>query len=144
MKLNIKQKKALTKLNNAITNLPEFEAVMKLVPSNVAITNCELMECDQTLSFFKNKVSYVGIVPTTKGVQPYLMNLCGQWYFESSKPVELIANDIARAMQDAKSKDSFKVSQYLMYELNMDMTDEVYPHMRSNAIGVFTANGLKN
>ena len=46
MKMTKQMNKALEKLNNAITNLPEFGDVMKLVPSNVAITNCELMECE--------------------------------------------------------------------------------------------------
>ena len=48
MKMTKQMTKALEKLNNAITNLPEFGDVMKLVPSNVAITKCELMECETT------------------------------------------------------------------------------------------------
>ena len=67
MNINAQQKKALAKLNDAITNLPEFRDVIMLVPSHVAISDCELVECDQSLYFHKKTVKYEGIIPKDKG-----------------------------------------------------------------------------
>lgn len=44
MKMSKELTKAMKNLNDAVTNLPEFGAVMKLVPKHVAISNCELSD----------------------------------------------------------------------------------------------------
>lgn len=146
MKMNKQQTKALEKLNDAITNLPEFGAVMKLVPSNVAITNCELIECDTTREWGKgkNKVTYRGLVlhDGDKKEHEYLIQCCGLEYFTTTKTLEQIANDILTAVANApKKKDplmhALSVADYLNNECEWEMTDEVYPHMRDNAEGVF-------
>ena len=146
MKMNKQQTKALEKLNDAITNLPEFGAVMKLVPSNVAITNCELTECETTREWGKgkNKVTYHGLVlhDGDKKEHEYLIQRCGLEYFTTKKTLEQIANDILTAVANApKKKDplmhALSVADYLKNELEWEMTDEVYPHMRDNAEGGF-------
>lgn len=146
MKMTKQMTKALEKLNDAITNLPEFGAVMKLVPSNVAITNCELTECETTRTWGKgkNKVTYRGLVlhDGDKKEHEYLIQCCGLEYFTTKKTFEEIANDIITALTNApKKKDplmhALSVADYLNADLKWEMTDEVYPHMRDNAEGVF-------
>ena len=151
MKMNAQQKKALAKLNDAITNLPEFRDLMLMLPSKVAITDCELIECDQSLYFHNNKVKYEGIVPKDKGKQPYLLECCGLEYFESDKTIEEIANEIFNAytiVMKNKSLDAdmigFHISNYLSEHYDWDKTDEVYPHMRQQAIGGFSLPKLKD
>ena len=151
MNINAQQKKALKKLNDAITNLPEFRDVMLLVPSNVAITDCELVECDQTQYFHKKAVKYEGIVPNQKGKHPYLLQCCGLEYFESSKTIEAIAKDIYKAynfvnlnMNIKTDMVGFYISNYLSDVCGWHKTDEVYPHMRQEAIGAFSLPKLKD
>ena len=151
MNINTQQKKALKKLNDAITNLPEFRDVMLLVPSNVAITDCELVECDQTQYFHKKAVKYEGIVPNQKGKHPYLLQCCGLAYFESDKSIKELADDIAEAYTKVKAVKTIKpdmvslnIFHYLIANCSWDMTDEVYPHMRTQAIGAFSLPKLKD
>lgn len=150
MKMNAQQKKALAKLNDAITNLPEFRDLMLMLPSKVAITDCELIECDQSLYFHNNKVKYEGIVPKDKGKHPYLLECCGLEYFESSKSIDELANDIAEAYKFVLShkevkpdRIGFHISNYLSEHFDWEKTDEVYPHMRQQAIGGFSLPKVK-
>lgn len=148
-KPTLKVKKAIEALNNAITNLPEFQAVMRLVPSNVAVTNCDLVESDSKLVWGKgkNKISYEGetIGNDDGNTHDYLVNICGQEYLSTTKSILQLVADIETAMKNApkgKTTDmnSLQVANYLRYELDWDVTDEVYPHMRMNAEGTFSIN----
>ena len=139
-----KKKQALAKLNDAITNMPEFRDLMKLLGPNEAITNCDIIECEVTIKS-SNQVSYEGITSSPKGkTRPYLLNCCGQEYFQSNKEIKDLIKDIETAIQNTPKKGtrdsldhSSKVSRYLRTKLNWDLTDEVYPHMRMEAVGEF-------
>lgn len=139
-----KKKQALIKLNNAITNMPEFAEVMKLLGPNEAITNCDIIECDVTIKA-SNQVSYEGITSSPKGkTRPYLLNCCGQEYFQSNKEIQDLIKDVETAIKNTPKKGtrdnldhSSKVSEYLRTKLNWEITDEVYPHMRMEAVGIF-------
>ncbi len=148
LKVTKKMQKALDKLNNAITNLPEFKEVMKTIPRNVAVTSCELMEADTKLTWGKDKslVSYDGtIIGNADGKDhQYLVNICGLMYLSTKKSLKELAEDIQTAMSKCKKHsdpmiESLYVTTYLMDKLDWEMTDEVYPHMRMSAEGVFTA-----
>ena len=138
-----KKKQALAKLNDAITNMPEFAELMKLLGPNEAITNCDIIECEVTIKS-SNQVSYEGITSSPKGkTRSYLLNCCGQEYFQSNKEIKDLIKDIETAIQNTpkKPKDSmpldFRVSEYLRTKLKWGLTDEVYPHMRMEAVGEF-------
>lgn len=140
MKMTKQMTKALEKLNNAITNLPEFGAVMKLVPSNVAITNCELIECDTTREWGKgkNKVTYRGLVlHDGDGKQHnYLIQCFGEKVVCTNGTLEEIAQVILTALEKAPKKrdkveHAISVSNYLRDKLD-------YHHMRQSAVGEFT------
>lgn len=152
MKMTKQLTKALDKLNDAITNLPEFGAVMMMVPPNVAITNCELMECETTREWGKgtNKVTYRGLVlhDGDKKEHEYLIQCCGLEFFSTKKTLEQIATDIITALTNApKKKDplmhALSVADYLKNDLNWEMTDEVYPHMMDNTEGVFVVDRFR-
>ena len=138
-----KKKQALAKLNDAITNMPEFAELMKLLGPNEAITNCDIIECEVKVKA-SNQVSYEGITSSPKGkTRPYLLNCCGLEYFQSNKDVSELLKDIEVAIKNTpkKPKDSmpldFRVSEYLRTKLKWGLTDEVYPHMRMEAVGEF-------
>ena len=140
MKMTKQMTKALEKLNTAITNLPEFADVMKLVPSNVAITNCELMECETKRTWGKgnNTVTYNGLVlHDGDGKQHnYLIHCVGQKLFCTNGTLEEIAQLILTALEKAPKKrdklqHSISVSNYLRDKLN-------YPHMHQSVVGEFT------
>lgn len=139
-----KKKQALAKLNDAITNMPEFAELMKLLGPNEAITNCDIIECEVKVKA-SNQVSYEGITSSPKGkTRPYLLNCCGLEYFQSNKDVSELLKDIEVAIKNTPKKGtrdsldhSFKVSEYLRTKLNWDLTDEVYTHMRMEAVGEF-------
>lgn len=102
--MNKAQAKAITKLNDAITNLPEFGALMKLVPSNVAITNCELTECETTREYKNGKkciITYQGLVlqEKQKVLYPYVVE-CGEYLisFSSKCKLDAIVEDIKQCL----------------------------------------------
>ena len=128
---------------------------MLLVPSNVAISDCELVECDQTQYFHKKNVKYEGIVPNDKGTHPFLLECCGLEYFESNRSVKELATDIFKAYNEVINSTQYKqkkikpdmvgfyISNQLSILCNWDKTDEVYPHMRMEAIGGFSLPKVK-
>jgi hypothetical protein len=143
-----KKKQALAKLNDAITNMPEFAELMKLLDPNEAITNCDIIECEVKVKA-SNQVSYEGITSSPKGkTRPYLLNCCGQEYFQSNKEIKDLIKDIEVAIKNTPKNGKgtlpldFRVSEYLRTKLNWELTDEVYPHMRMEAVGEFNVKLL--
>lgn len=146
MKMSKEITKAMKNLNDAVTNLPEFGAVMKLVPEHVAISNCELLEYDTTRKWGKgtNMISYHGrILHDGDGKNHlYMIQCCGAEIFCTDATLDQIAKDIQTALEKAPKKrdkvmHSLSVSDYLMNELDWELNDEIYPHMRSKAEGTF-------
>ena len=146
MKMSKELTKAMKNLNDAVTNLPEFGAVMKLVPEHVAISNCELLEYDATRKWGKgtNMISYHGrILHDGDGKNHlYMIQCCGTEIFCTDATLDQIAKDIQTALEKAPKKrdkvmHSLSVSDYLMNELDWGLNDEIYPHMRSKAEGTF-------
>jgi hypothetical protein len=139
------QKKALAKLNQAIIQLPEFKALEKLLGHNEAIAAVTVFEQDVKVQATPN-VSYEGLTsPTKKGEErPYIIECCGEEYFKSNKSVEELSKEIQEAVDKApkgKGKGDwerpFSISTYLREKLGWEKNDEVYPHMRMEAVGVF-------
>jgi hypothetical protein len=139
-----KKDAALTKLNLAIVSLPEYRALVKLLGHNEIVSACTVVEQEVTVQPTPN-VSYEGITSTPKKGEerPYLLTCCGQEYFRSSKSIEELSKDIQEAVNNTpKGKDpdmhTFHISSYLSDKLGWDKTDEVYPHMRMEAVGTFS------
>ena len=152
LKVTKKMQKALDSLNNAITNLPEFQAVMKVVPRNVAITHCDLVECDTQLKWGegKNLVTYEGeILNNANGKDhQYLVEICGCQLLFTKKSLKQIADEIHDAIKNApKAKNpdlqSLKILNYLGAKHDWEMTDEVYPHMLQMVEGTFSVPAYK-
>ncbi len=131
--------KRMKALKKAVEKLPEYHALMELLTSNHELVlgleehaHCEILA---------ENVKYVGCTPE-KGANAYLLNFCGLEYFRTVRSPESIAQEIQKVVEEVaatKPKDDmfgFHVSSKLHDILNH--TDEVYPHMRSEAIGTFS------
>ena len=131
-------------LHKAMKKLPEYKELFDLLPGNYKL-NVEVEEVDQLTVLDKN-VEYYGLTPN-KGENAYMLRCCGEEYFVSSRSQKEIALEIQRAYQKVKesgvdiSMRGFHISEALHDILHQ--TDEVYPHMRDNAVGVFKVLKLK-
>ncbi len=152
LKVTKKMQKALDALNNAITNLPEFQAVMKAVPRNVAVTNCGLVECDTKLKWGegKNLVTYEGeIIGNADGKEhQYVVQICGSQMLFTKKSLKQIADEIHDAIKNApKAKNPdlqcLKILDYLGDKHDWQTTDEIYPHMWQQSEGTFEVPAYK-
>lgn len=131
--------KCMKALRKAVEKLPEYRALMTLVTSNhtLELSLEEHAYCD----VLTKNVKYLGCTPS-KGENAYLLNFCGLEYFRTCRSPETIALEIQKVVDevlDSDPKDAmfgFYVSSKLHDILNH--TDEVYPHMRSEAIGTFS------
>lgn len=152
LKVTKKMQKALDALNNAITNLPEFQAVMKCVPRNVAVTHCGLVECDTKLKWGEgnNLVIYEGeILNNANGKDhQYVVDICGSQMLYTKKSLKQIADEIHDAIKNApKAKNpdlqSLKILDYLRDKHDWNSTDEIYPHMWDQSEGTFSVPAYK-
>ncbi len=129
----------LKALWKAVEKLPEFDALMELLTPNHELklgleehAHCQILA---------ENVKYVGCTPK-KGMNAYLLNFCGLEYFRTVRSPETIALEIQKVVEEvAASKPEadmfgFHVSSRL-HDI-LQHTDEVYPHMRSEAIGTFS------
>lgn len=129
----------LKALRTALEKLPEFDALMEvLTPHHELSLGLEEHAHCQILT---ENVKYVGCTPK-KGANAYLLNFCGLEYFRTVRSPESIALEIQKVVEEVAAQKpkadmfGFHVSSRLHEILNH--TDEVYPHMRSEAIGTFS------
>jgi hypothetical protein len=131
--------KCMKALRKAVETLPEYRALMTLVTRNhtLELSLEEHAYCD----VMTENVKYLGCTPA-KGTNAYLLNFCGLEYFRTDRTPEAIALEIQKVVDEVLASDpkdamfGFNVSSRLHDILYH--TDEVYPHMRSEAIGTFS------
>jgi hypothetical protein len=141
-----KKTQALAALNKALTKLPEYLALSKLLGHNEAIDAVTVSEQEVQIKPTPN-VTYEGItsIPKKNVKRAYLLDCCGTEYFEyfkSTKTTQELAQEIQDAVNNAPKEEeklltSYNISLYLSDILNWEKTDEVYPHMYQLAVGTF-------
>ena len=136
-------------LKKTIEKMPEYAEVLKLLPPNHTISLS--IEESATTQKLNDHVDYEGFAPDGKECA-YLLHICGLSYFESSKSLLEIANEIETVViqeqenptvefrkQDWKGySEDLRISLRLSYLFGA--TDEVYPHMHDVALGTFKVN----
>lgn len=136
-----KVEKALSKLRKAMKDLPEYQALMALKgPYSKIETN--VVEYGHTERHHPD-VEYSGL-SVGKGQHAFLLECCGLEYFTSDLTPMLISAKIQMAVDKVKAAGvasdmyGFHISEQVREFFNL--TDEVYPHMRSEAVGCFVVD----
>jgi len=131
--------KCMKALRKAVEKLPEYRALMEhAAPYHELTLGLEEHAHCQILT---ENVKYVGCTPA-KGANAYLLNFCGLEYFRTNRSPEHIALEIQKVVDEVTASNpkedmfGFHVSSRL-HDI-LCHTDEVYPHMRSEAIGTFS------
>lgn len=126
-------------LQKAMEKLPEFDALMELLTPNYELSLS--LEEHPHCQILTENVKYVGCTPK-KGANAYLLNFCGLEYFMTVRSPESIALEIQKVVEEVAASNpkadmfGFHVSSKL-HDI-LQHTDEVYPHMRNEAIGTFS------
>lgn len=134
-------------LQRAMQNLPEFAELYRTLPPfhDLEMTVVE----NKHLQVLSQDVFYRGCTPKN-GLNSYLLQYCGHEYFQSDKALSEIAEIIQTVVTQERENPTLKergldwsgYSEDLRISLRLanilDATDEVYPHMRDRAIGVFS------
>lgn len=133
-------------LKKSIEKMPEYAEVLKLLPPNHTISLG--IEESATMQKLTDHVEYRGFSPEG-GECPYLLHICGLSYFESSKSLLEIANEIETVVIQERENPTveFRKQDWKGYSEDLRIslrladlfgaTDEVYPHMHDMALGTF-------
>jgi hypothetical protein len=136
-------------LKKTIEKMPEYIEVLKLLPPNHTISLS--IEESATTQKLNDHVEYRGFAPEG-GQCPYLLHICELSYFESSKSLLEIANEIETVVIQEQENPTieFKKQNWKGYSEDLRIslrlsdlfgaTDEVYPHMHDMSLGSFTVN----
>jgi hypothetical protein len=135
--------KALSNLRKAMKDLPEYQTLMAMKGPHCKVETT-LVEYEHRERHHPN-VEYVGLA-VKSGNNAFLLECCGLEYFTSTLTPMLISAQIQLAVDKVKeagitggnSLFGFYVSQQV-HEV-FSLTDEVYPHMRSSAVGTFVVD----
>lgn len=137
-KLSQSTKKKLHTLNQRIMRDPLYQEIVSLLPDLHTIQKLTVIEHSGIFQF-NPSVSYSGLSMKTKQ-EHMLFDCCGLHYFIATKDLKTMAQEAEAIVKEVRaSKPEAKYLDLHVSSRLADLwqaTDEVYPHMRQNAIGI--------
>ena len=139
--------KAIAKLKKKIATLPEYTDLLLLLPANNSVN--VVIEEHAIVQSLNEHVEYEGFSEESGKTNKYLLEICGLSYFESKLKPSEVAKIIEEVVVQERENPTIKergcdwkgysedLRVCLRLSRKLGATDEVYPHMRDNAIGVF-------
>lgn len=142
--LTRKVERRVEALKKALRHLPEYHRLLVILPPNHNLSLS--IEEESTLQKLTENVTYEGLA-ADKGLNSYLVQICGQSYFKSQMEPAEIARQMQEIYTQERENPTLKGCDWKGYSFDLRVclriaslfgaTDEVFPHMRDEAIGVF-------